>query len=240
MYIIYSLTRFDITIDGFQPFDNTSASCVAYYVQINNLPVDERIKKENTILLCLVEGPGEANCSQTQKILKLVTSQLKSLYFGVRMTTYNSSMDNNDNGATVKACLLQILADIPMQRKLSAFTGFSSTRSCFRCDRSFIVFPDTKKLDYSGFFESDYPPNINKVLNDIQADKWCKCKNKAERKKEERSHGMRFSILRSLRYLDLVQCTTQDYLHCIWLGMAKSIMNKYFENGFFTEQHFLR
>lgn len=227
-------------LDGFQPFDNTSASCVAYYIQINNLPVDERIKKENTILLCLVEGPGEANCYQTQKILEIVTKQLCSLYFGINMTTYNSSLYSNNGGAIVKACLFQVLADLPMQRKLSAFTGFSSTRSCFRCDRSFKVFPGTKKLDYSGFDDHNYIPNNNKTLNDVQAAKWLKSKNKAERKIEERLHGMRYSTLRSLRYLDLVKSTSQDYLHCIWLGIAKSVMNKYAEYGFFTEQHYQR
>lgn len=227
-------------IDGFQPFDNTSASCVAYYIQVNNLPVDERIKKENTILLCLVEGPGESNCNQTQRVLEIVTKQLRSLYFGVRMSTFNSSAYDNDDGEIVKACLIQVLADIPMQRKLSAFTGFSSTRSCFRCDRSFKIFPETKRLDYSGFESHHYPPNNNKVLNDLQADKWYRCKNKAERRIQERSHGMRFSILRSLRYLDLVKSTSQDYLHCIWLGLAKSIMIKYSESGFFTEKHYQR
>ena len=228
------------SIDGFQPFDNTTASCVAYYIQINNLPVEERIKKENTILLCLVEGPGEANTNQTQNILEIVTKQLRMLYFGVRMTTYNSSRDRNDTGAIVRACLIQALADIPMQRNLSAFTGFSSTRSCFRCDRSFVVFPGTKKLDYSGFEQSHFPPNNNKRLHDLQAEKWCRCKNKAERRREERKHGMRFSILRSLRYLDLVKSTPQDYLHCIWLGMAKSIMSKYAECEFFNEKHYQR
>jgi hypothetical protein len=162
------------------------------------------------------------------------------MYFGVRMTTYNSSKLPNDNGVIVKACLIQVLADIPMQRKLSSFTGFSSTRSCFRCDRSFVVFPDTKRLDYSGFEDHHYIPNNNKALNNLQADKWQKCKNKAERRRQERIHGMRFSILRSLRYLDLVKSTSQDYLHCIWLGMAKSIMTKYEEYGFFSDQHYQR
>ena len=129
---LFFLTYKMMLIDGFQPFDNTSASCVAYYIQVNNLPVDERIKKENTILLCLVEGPGESNCNQTQRVLEIVTKQLRSLYFGVRMSTFNSSAYDNDDGEIVKAYLIQVLADIPMQRKLSAFTGFSSTRSCFR------------------------------------------------------------------------------------------------------------
>lgn len=239
-FFFHILTIFTFYIDGFQPFDNTSASCVAYYIQVNNLPVDERIKKENTILLAIVEGPGEANCCQTQRLLELVTRQLRSLYFGVRMTTFNSSLIQNDNGAIVRACLYQILADIPMQRKLSSFTGFSSTRSCFRCDRSFLVFPGTKKLDYSGFDIQHYRPNDNRNLNDIQADKWVRCKNKSERRQQERIHGMRYSTLRSLCYLDLVKCTTQDYLHCIWLGMAKSIMNKYAEYGFFNEHHYQR
>lgn len=156
------------------------------------------------------------------------------------MTTFNSSKYPNDEGEIVKACLFQILADIPMQRKLSAFTGFSSTRSCFRCDRTFKVFPETKQLDYSGFEAHHYIPNNNKALNDIQADKWYNCKNKAERRHQERLHGMRFSTLRSLRYLDLVKATSQDYLHNLLLGLAKSIMAKYSESGFFTEKHYQR
>lgn len=235
----YQLT-FYFSQDGFQPFENTSASCVAFYLQVNNLPVEERIKKENTILLCLVEGPGEPNTCQTQRLLTVLTDQLKSLYFGIQMSTYNSGKYGQDHGATVKACLYQILCDIPMQRKLSAFTGFSSTRSCFRCDRSFKVFPDTSNLDYSGFEATDYPPNSNKRLNDIQSQKWLHAHNNAERRRQDRSHGMRFSILRSLAYVDLVKITSQDYLHCIWLGLAKSIMSKYEEFGFFKLQHYLR
>ena len=88
------------------------------------------------------------------------------------MSTFNSSLlSDDDDGAIVRACLYQILADIPMQRKLSSFTGFQSTRSCFRCDRSFLVFPETKKLDYLGFNNVHCIPNNNKVLNDIKADK---------------------------------------------------------------------
>lgn len=204
------------------------------------MPIDERIRKENTILLALVEGPGEANCCQTQMLLELIAKQLRSLYFGVKMSTFNSSLLPDDDGVFVRACLYQILADIPMQRKLSSFTGFSSIRACFRCDRSFEVFPETTRLDYSGFKKDDYPPNNNKALHDIQAAKWVKCVNQAERKRQERSHGMKYSALRSLCYLDLVKSTTQDYLHCIWLGMAKSIMNKYAESGFFNEQHYHR
>lgn len=229
-----------LNLDGFQPFQTTSASCVAFYVQINNLSVDEKIKKENTILLSLVEGPGEPNSAQTQRLLAVVTKQLKSLYFGVRMSTFNSSRYPNDKGAMVSACLYQVLCDIPMQRKISAFTGFSSTRSCFRCDRTFRVFPETKKLDYSGFEESDFPPNSNKRLNDLQSINWQRSKTSAERKRQDRLHGMRFCILRELRYVDLVKCTSQDYLHCIWLGMCKSIMSKYEEHGFFKEAHYHR
>lgn len=191
-------------------------------------------------MLCLVEGPGEPNSSQTQRLLAVVTEQLRSLYFGVKMSTFNSSQYPNDEGAIVNACLYQVLCDIPMQRKLSAFTGFSSTRSCFRCDRSFKVFPGTKKLDYSGFEERHFPPNANKRLNDIQARKWQESVTKAERQRQDRLHGMRFSVLRSLRYVDLVKSTSQDYLHCIWLGLAKSIMSKYEECGFFKSQHYAR
>lgn len=213
---------------------------MAFYLQVNNLPVEERIKKENTILLCLIEGPGEPNTSQTQRLLTVLTNQLKPLYFGVQMSTFNSGKNREDYGATVKACLYQVLCDIPMQRKLSGFTGFSSTRSCFRCDRSFVIFPETSNLDYSGFETCHYIPNANKRLNDIQSEKWLYAHNNAERKRQDRLHGIRFSVLRSLRYVDLVKMTTQDYLHCIWLGLAKSILSKYEERGFFRSQHYLR
>ncbi|KAG2206511.1 hypothetical protein INT47_008528 [Mucor saturninus] len=94
-------------------------------------------------------------------------------------------------------------------------------------------FPDTSNLDYSGFDAMHHPANANKKLNDIQSDKWLNSHNNAERHRQDRAHGMRYIALRSLRYLDLVKATTQDHLRCIWLGLAKSIMSKYEEFGFF-------
>ncbi|OAD71072.1 hypothetical protein PHYBLDRAFT_148290 [Phycomyces blakesleeanus NRRL 1555(-)] len=49
-----------LNIDWFQPFNGVTYSCGAIYLSINNLPREERYKKENVILAGLMPGPKEA------------------------------------------------------------------------------------------------------------------------------------------------------------------------------------
>ncbi|KAG2205417.1 hypothetical protein INT47_007202 [Mucor saturninus] len=99
--------------DEFQPYDITSAPCVAFYLQVNNLPLEKCIKKENTMVLALMEGSHEPNTCQTQRLLFIATNQLHSLYFGVQKSIFNSGKHDQDYSATVRACCIKSCAIYP-------------------------------------------------------------------------------------------------------------------------------
>ncbi|KAG2216457.1 hypothetical protein INT45_014176, partial [Circinella minor] len=135
-----------LNVDWFGPFENSTYSCGAIYLTVNNLPRSERFKTENVILIGVMPGPREASTSDINHYLRPIVDELLEWYNGKRIVTAE-----HPDGVCVRLALLNVACDIPPARKVSGFTSHASRCGCHKCHRQFSVFPGTTNLDYSGF-----------------------------------------------------------------------------------------
>ena len=175
-----------LNVDWFRPFKNSHYSCGAIYLVVNNLPRNERFKKENVILVGVMPGPKEAKTYEMNHYLEPLVSELEKLYVGVRMSTHEHPNDE----VTVRAALLMVACDIPAARKVSGFTSHNSTRACYKCVRNFTRSETANRLDYSGFDVTTWIPTTWQQ-NVEDAQRWLAAQNLAERRQLERETGVR-------------------------------------------------
>lgn len=87
-----------LNVDWFRPFSGVPCSWVAIYFTINNLPRSVRYRK-NVILVGIMPGPKEPKTYDINNYLKSLVDELRELYTGVRMTTFEQPKEK----ATVRA-----------------------------------------------------------------------------------------------------------------------------------------
>ncbi|OAD66661.1 hypothetical protein PHYBLDRAFT_71909 [Phycomyces blakesleeanus NRRL 1555(-)] len=105
-----------LNIGWFQPFDKISYSWEAIYLFINNLPREERYKKENIVLFGLIPYAKQAKTSEANHYLCLLVAEPKKVYSGVVI-----SIKKYPSGTLVHAALLPVVCEIPAARKTRGF-----------------------------------------------------------------------------------------------------------------------
>ena len=214
-----------LNVDWFSPFEGTY-SLGAIYLIVNNLPRAERYKTENVILVGVMPGPKEPSTYEMNHYLQPLVNDLLRLFNGVSMTTHQ-----HPNGTTVRAALFNIACDIPASRKVSGFTGHSSTRACNKCTRQFTCFEGTTKLDYSGHTLGE---QHTKIMNARAAEQWLQAPSNAARQRLERDTGTRWSEVHRLQYFDPVRDTVIDPMHNLFLGTASKMVEIWTANDLLT------
>ena len=218
-----------LNVDWFGPFENSTYSCGAIYLTVNNLPRSERFKTENVILVGVMPGPREASTSDINHYLRPMVDELLEWYNGKRIVTAE-----HPDGVRVRLALLNVACDIPAARKVSGFTSHASRCGCHKCHRQFSVFPGTTNLDYSGFDMDNW---ISRTMEDNRehAEQWRHAETMGERRERERQNGTRWSELHRLQYFDPVRCTIVDPMHNLFLGTAKRMTKVWLSRGFLTD-----
>ena len=131
----------------------------------------------------------------------------------------------------VRASLLATSCDIPASRKVCGFVGHSATKACNKCLKGFKRKED--KTDYSGFDADLWPKRTNQVHR-MRAQEYLKCTNKVERKQFESLHGLRYSVLLDLPYLDIIMHCAIDPMHNLFLGTSKHVMEVWQKENLIT------
>ena len=222
-----------LNVDWFQPFTRSDYSCGAIYLTVNNLPRTIRFKTENVILVGLMPGPNEPRTDEINNYLKPLIDDLKELYYGVNMSTYEQP--KSIGGTTVRAGLFMVACDIPAARKVCGFTSHSSVRACYKCDRKFTVSEDSHRVEYSGFDVSTWVPSTC-AKNRENASLWKAARTKAEQDHISREYGVRWSMLQELPYFDIPKCTVIDPMHNLFLGTAKRMTDQWMKSGRLNER----
>jgi hypothetical protein len=62
------------------------------------------------------------------------------------------------------------------------------------------------------------------------AQEWLECNSKSSRENHFKEHGVRWSELLRLPYMDPIRFAVVDPMHCLFLGIAKWIMKSIFVN----------
>ena len=177
-----------------------------------NLPREERFKTENLILVGLIPAmthePVHLNF-----FLQPLVDELKKLYNGVRMYTYESPM----YAVLLRAMLLCVACDIPAARKVCGFKSHAAIAGCSRCLKKF------HNRNYSGFVRSSWPKRDLSTHRDI-ANQIRQCYTQNERDKLEKEYGIKDCVLLQLEYFDPIRYCIIDPMHNLFLGTAKHIL----------------
>ena len=114
-----------LNVDWFNPFKHTPGSVGAIYCAFANLPRELRFKRENVMLIGLIEGEPKHDLNS---ILKPAVDELLQLWKGIWISM-----------KFVRVALICVACDIPAARKIAGFMGHNATRGCSRCLKHFSV-----------------------------------------------------------------------------------------------------
>lgn len=206
---------FSLNIDWFQPFKHTQHSAGAIYLSIQNLPRQERFKRENVLLVGVIPGPHEPS-KNVNSYLRPLVEELKQLWDGVVMET-------PDGSVIVRSALICISCDIPAARKVCGYVSHNAFRGCSRCLKEFPTQTFGEKADYSGYDRENWQQRSNE-LHRQYAEIHRQCNTLSAQKKIEHDHGCRYSILLELPYFDVVRMCVIDPMHNLLLGTAKHML----------------
>ena len=213
-------------LDWFQPFTYTQHSTGALYASICNLPRSERNKPENIIYLGFLPGPKEVGLERINHYLAPIVDEFLELWKGWRVPKTHRCPD----GLDIKVALIVGSSDIPATRKL--FGHGSAVMKCHRCEKRSTYSREYKKTHYGGM--QDYNKWVTRPANPIlhrqYAREWLRCLSKPSREAHFKEHGVRWSELLRLPYMDSIRFAVVDPMHCLFLGVAKWIIKSIFIN----------
>jgi hypothetical protein len=213
-------------LDWFQPFTYTQHSTGALYASICNLPRSERNKPENIIYLGFLPGPKEVGLERINHYLAPIVDEFLELWKGWRVPKTHRCPD----GLDIKVALIVGSSDIPATRKL--FGHGSAAMKCNRCEKRGTYSREYKKTHYGGM--QDYNKWVTRPANPLlhrqYAHEWLRCFSKASREAHFKEHGVRWSELLRLPYMDPIRFAVVDPMHCLFLGVAKWIIKSIFIN----------
>lgn len=209
-----------MNVDWFNPFKHAPGSVGAVYCVFANLPREERYKRENVLLLGLIEGEPKHDLNS---ILKPAIDELLKLWDG-------HVFRQNLKYFFVRVALLCIACDVPAARKVAGFMAHNARRGCSRCLKEFPVKSFGEKPDFSGFDRNTWPKR-NSESHRRDANKTLKATSSSQRKKLESTLGVRYTELLRLPYYDCVRFVVIDPMHNLLLGTAKCLFHKWIELG---------
>ena len=131
-----------LSMDWFQPFENSQFSTGAIYAIICNLPCNERFKPANILTLAMIPDPKEPKLHQLNYYLAPLVDQLIELWQDINLKTFEHS-----SRKTVKGAIICCSCDILVTRKLC---GYISVRvACYQYLKQANY--DGNQLNFGGF-----------------------------------------------------------------------------------------
>ena len=136
-----------MNVDWFQPFKHLPYSVEVIYLFLMNLPLGERFKRENTIVVRITPGPDEP--SSLNPYLVPLASDLKELWEDGIEVCHSGSPTVHEN---CFAAVLLVACDVPAARKLCGFLGLGARTGCSKCKKEFIPGEHFgSKMNFGGF-----------------------------------------------------------------------------------------
>ncbi|GBB97393.1 hypothetical protein RclHR1_29870001 [Rhizophagus clarus] len=199
-------------LDWFQPFTYTQHSTGAIYASICNLPRSERNKPKNIIYLGFLPGSKEVGLDRINHYLVPIIDELIELWKGWKVPKTYQYPD----GLDIKVALIIGSSDILTTRKL--FGHGSAVMKCHKCEKRSIYSQEYKKTHYEG--EHTYEISTAESHRRY-AHEWLQCNSKKSRDDHFKDHGVCWSELLCLPYMDPIRFAVVDPMHCLFLGVAK-------------------
>ena len=93
-------------------------------------------------------------------------------------------------------------------------------RGCSKCLKEFVTTSFGNKPDYSGFSVDSWPKR-NLAVHTAKAFAAKEATTASAQVKIEQSYGIRYSVLLTLPYFDVIRFHVVDPMHNLFLGIAK-------------------
>ena len=210
-----------LNVDWFQPFKHVQHSVGCIYLVIQNLPIKERYKEENVILVGIMPGPHEASLTIDSYLLPMI-HELQAYY-----SNGLSVLSHFGHEITIRLALSCISCDIPATRKVCGFLGHNARLGCNKCYKNFQV-GGTQQNDFSGFDRELWEERTAKRHRD-DCMKIKSCTTKTSSREMESSCGVRPCALLDLPYFDPIKLVAIDAMHNLFLGTAKHMFQVWLE-----------
>ncbi|GET51192.1 uncharacterized protein LOC110233779 [Rhizophagus irregularis DAOM 181602=DAOM 197198] len=186
----------------------------------------QKLRQHTWAFSLILIGPKEVGLERINHYLAPIVDELLELWKGWRVPkTYQYT-----EGLDIKVALIIGSSDTPATRKL--FGHGSAVMKCHRCEKRSTYSEVYKKTHYGGMQEYDkWVTNpINPSLHRQYAHEWLQCNSKSSRDTHFKEHGVRWSELLRLPYMDPIRFAVVDPMHCLFLGIAKWIIKCIFIN----------
>ncbi|GET66745.1 uncharacterized protein LOC109476669 isoform X2 [Rhizophagus irregularis DAOM 181602=DAOM 197198] len=203
---------------------------IVMYGKLSHLMVipflHQKLRQHTWAFSLILIGPKEVRLEHINHYLAPIVDELLELWKGWRVPkTYQYT-----EGLDIKVALIIGSSDTPATRKL--FGHGSAVMKCHRCEKRSTYSEVYKKTHYGGMQEYDkWVTNpINPLLHRQYAHEWLQCNLKSSRDTHFKEHGVRWSELLCLPYMDSIRFAVVDPMHCLFLGIAKWIIKSIFIN----------
>lgn len=111
---------------------------------------------------------------------------------------------------------------------------FSGCSKCFKTFPRMEIDGGNTKADFSGFDRSQWPARSAAEHKEF-AKRAQQAKTEKQRKELEGAKGCRWSKLFELPYFDPIKHHTVDPMHCLFLGIAKTMTKHYIKSGIISK-----
>ena len=212
-----------LNVDWFQPFKHVNYSVGAVYMVFLNLPIRERFKRENVILVGVIPNLDKEPATNTF-LQPLVEELLQAWTTGFSMTSYLSPKIPKK----FRLALLCCGCDIPASRKVCGFLGHMAKKGCNKCHK---VFPGMVGDKSFGGFDRNGWETRDLETHRRQVDLVRQASSKEKQKEAESRYGVRYSVLLELPYFDPIRMSIIDPMHNLFLGTAKHQMRVWKDAG---------
>ncbi len=187
------------------------------------------------ILVCLLPGGKEKNHNLNHLLAPMV-DEFESLWSGVDINVHGERIPR-----LIRAAIALISCDLPAGRKMCGWRSFNNC--CSRCTKPFTVYATERKgsdgktvfaTDKAGTDYAAWTPRDADETRD-RAEQWRECQSQDQHRAFCKQHDVKYSILYRLPYFDAVKTLVFDPMHCLWLGIAKHVLDLWKADGFFSE-----
>ena len=216
-------------MDWFQPFTHVKYSVGVIYLVILNLPREERYKLENIIVVGIIPGPKEPKKNINPFLVPLM-EDLHTFWNGVSM---KASTAGQISSVVVRLAIIRAACDIPALRKLCGFAGHSAAMGCSKCRYQFKS--SDWGLDYSGYERQEWEPRTLQHHVNIAHD-YVTAETATKQDAIISEHGVRYSVLIHLPYLNVVRHHIIDPMHNLLLGTAKHTIEVWKKKGLLSNK----
>lgn len=201
---------YSLAVDGFNPFHmkeaKQSASSTGIWMVLLNLPPALRYLPENMYMVGVIPGPNKPSLDEINHALDLLVNDLELFWdpgvWYTRTWKYPA-------GRLVNAMLVPLVNDMPSSRQISGFGAHNSKYFCTHC---YLTIQDIENLD-----KTTWPRR--KLADHVKcAHAWKAAASVEEQQRLFDAHGIRWSVLLRLKYMNPSLFSVPDSFHALYLG----------------------